>query len=67
MRQLLGNIGGIKSAKPQIMHQGYSSPKTTLVLNGYIFIWNEDIQNCFSARCRQQLYGTYCTFFRYKF
>ena len=33
----------------------------------YIFIWNEDIQNCFSARCRQQLYGTYCTFFRYKF
>ena len=30
-------------------------------------MWNEDIQNCFSARCRQQLYGTYCTFFRYKF
>ena len=48
-------------------HQGYSSPKTTLVLNSYIFIWNEDIQNCFSARCRQQLCGTYCTFFRYKF
>ena len=46
---------------------GYSAPKTTLVLNSYIFILNEDVQKCFSARCRQQLYGTYCTFFRYKF
>ena len=47
--------------------KGTAHLKTTLVLNSYIFIWNEDIQNCFSARCRQQLYGTYCTFFRYKF
>ena len=47
--------------------EGYSSPKTTLVLNDYIFIWNKDIQNCFSSRCIQQLYGTYCTFLRYEF
>ena len=61
-----GCIIQVKPDQP-FMHKtcsGYSSPKTTLILNGYIFIWNEDIQNCFSARCRQQLYGTYCTFFR---
>ena len=45
----------------------HSKAKTVCIFFGiycsYIFIWNEDIQNCFSARCRQQLYGTYCTFF----
>ena len=30
--------------------KGYSSYKLALVFNDYVFIWNEDNQNCFSGR-----------------
>ena len=45
MNRNLPQLGAIKGTARLKQH----------VLNGYIFIWNEDIQNCFSGRCRQKL------------